>query len=70
MFIIKCKANGSIKRYKAKLMAKRFTQTYGIDYQETFTPNAKINSIQVLLSLVMNSNWLLHQMDIKNVFSN
>ncbi|WKA11488.1 hypothetical protein VitviT2T_028982 [Vitis vinifera] len=70
VFTIKSKANGSVERYKAKLVAKGFTQTYGIDYQETFAPVAKINSIRVLLSLAVNSNWPLHQLDVKNVFLN
>ena len=60
MFTIKSKADGSVERYKAKLVAKGFTQTYGIDYQETFAPVAKINLIRVLFSLVVNSNWPLH----------
>lgn len=51
-------------------MAKGFTQTYGIDYQETFVPVAKINSIRVLLSLAVNSNWPLYQFDVKNAFLN
>ena len=51
-------------------MAKGSTQTYGIDYQETFTPIAKMNSIRVLLSLAIQSNWPLYQLDMKNVFLN
>ena len=70
VFTVKCKANRSIERYKARLVAKGFTQTYGIDYQETFAPVAKINSIKILLSLAVNFNWPLHQLDIKNVFLN
>ena len=70
MFTIKSRANGSIERYKTRLVAKGFTQTYGIDYQETFTPIAKINSIRVLMSLAVNSNWPLHQLDVKNAFLN
>ena len=69
-FSVKYRVDGSIVRYKARLVAKGFTQTYGIDYQETFAPVAKINSIRVLLSLVVNSNWPLHQLDVKNAFLN
>ena len=49
-------------------MAKGFTQTYGVDYTETFAPVAKMNSIRVLLSLAVNQDWKLHQMDVKNAF--
>ena len=70
VIIVKCKADGSVERFKAKLMAKGFTQTYGVDYQETFAPVAKINSIRVLLSLVANYNWPIHQLDIKKAFLN
>ena len=55
---MKFKSDGSIERYKARLVAKGFTQTYGIDYQEMFSPVVKINSIRVLLSLVVYSNWM------------
>ena len=54
VFIIKHKANGTIDRYKARLVAKGFTYTFGVDYQETFAPMAKMNTIRVLLSLAAN----------------
>ena len=69
VFTRKHNADGNVERYKARLVAQGFTQTYGIDYEETFTPVAKLNSIRVLISLV-NLDWPLLQFDIKNVFLN
>ncbi|KAE8656569.1 hypothetical protein F3Y22_tig00116999pilonHSYRG00007 [Hibiscus syriacus] len=48
---IKYKANDNIERYKAKLVANGFTQTQGVDYQETFALVAKLSTVRVLLSL-------------------
>ena len=70
VFTMKYNANGSIQRCKAGLVAKGFTQTYGIDCQETFAPVAKLNTIGVLLSLAANLNWSLQQPDVKNAFVN
>ena len=64
----KFNSNGSIERHKARLVAQGFTQTYGIDYKETFAPVAKMNTVRVLLSVAVNNAWPLFQMDVKNEF--
>ena len=65
---MKLKADGSIERCEARLVANGYTQRYVIDYEETFAPVTKINTIRVLLSLAANLDWPLHQFDVKNAF--
>ena len=70
MFIVKYKLDGSLERYKARLVATGFAHTYDIDYLETFAPFAKLNSIRVLLSFAANLEWSLRHLDVKNAFLN
>ncbi|RVW29347.1 Retrovirus-related Pol polyprotein from transposon RE1 [Vitis vinifera] len=65
VFTIKYESDGSLEMYKARLVTKGITQTYDIDYLETFAPVAKSNTMRVLLSLAANLNWPLQQLDVK-----
>jgi hypothetical protein len=58
----------SVERKKARLVAKVFSQVEGIDYNETFSPVAKMNSICLVLSLVASHKWEVHHMDVRYTF--
>jgi len=70
VFKIKQGANGEVERYKARLVARGFTQTYGVDYNETFAPVTKFTSIRCILALAALEDMEIHQMDVKTTFLN
>lgn len=65
VYTVKHNPEGKVERFKACLVAKGYSQTYGIDYEETFAPVAKMNTIRTLISCSSNLEWDLHQLDIK-----
>ena len=67
-FSVKLHFDGSLDRYKARLVALGNKQEYGVDYEETFALVAKMTTIWTVLAIATSQSWQLHQMDVKNAF--
>jgi hypothetical protein len=70
IYKIKHVVDGSIEKYKARFVARGFSQIEGVDYDETFAPVARYTSIRSIIALVASMGWKLHQMDVKTSFLN
>ena len=68
IYKIKYNVDGSVNRYKARMVAKGYAQTHGINYDETFAPVTKMTTVRVVLAIVVAKGWHIHQMYVKNVF--
>jgi hypothetical protein len=61
---------GVVTRNKARLVAKGYSQVEGLDFEETFAPVARLESIHILLAYATHYDFKLYQMDVKSVFLN
>ena len=59
-----------MEKYKARFVARGFSQIEGIDYEDTFAPVARYSSIRTILALSAQMGWHIHQMDVKTGFCN
>ncbi|GKD76345.1 zinc finger, CCHC-type containing protein, partial [Tanacetum coccineum] len=70
IFKRKLKLDGTIEKFKARLVIQGFKQKSGIDYFDTYTPVARISNIRLLIAMASIHNLIIHQMDVKTSFLN
>ena len=70
IFKKKMKADGSIDKYKARLIIKGYKQKEGLNYFDTYSPVTRISSIRMLIAITAIHNLEIHQMDVKTAFLN
>ena len=70
VYKVKTGADGQIERYKARLVVQGFSQKYGDDYDETFCPVVRLESLRALMALAVQNGLKLHQVDVTTAFLN
>ena len=70
MFKIKRDAKGHVERYKARLVAKDYSQREGMDFKETFSPMSTKDSLRIIMAIMAHFELELHQMDTRTTFLN
>nr|GEU45474.1 zinc finger, CCHC-type [Tanacetum cinerariifolium] len=70
IFKRKLKVDGTVEKFKARLVIQGFKQKSGIDYFDTYAPVARISTIRLLISMASIHNQIIHQMDVKTTFLN
>ena len=68
ILVTKWNADGSLNKYKARLVARGFTQVHGLDYFDTFAPTVCLTSIRAMLAIANTTSMVCHSLDINTAF--
>ena len=69
-WICKIKKDGNVQKLKARMVARQFTQQPDIDFNETFAPVARMDTVRIVLAIAAQNKRHVHQMDVKSTFLN
>jgi histone deacetylase 1/2 len=70
IFRVEENPDGSVNKYKARLVAQGFSQTVGFDFTETFSPVIKPVTVRIILTRAVTFKWKVQQIDVNNAFLN
>jgi hypothetical protein len=70
VFVKKYNKEGDLQKYKARLVARGFSQIPGMDYDQTFAPVVRLETIRAILALAIENDWEIQQMDVKGTYLN
>jgi hypothetical protein len=69
-FKVKYNPDGTVDKYKARLVAQGFNQEFGIDYEDTYSPVASLSTFRLLYSIAVKKGWHVEHMDVKTAYLN
>jgi hypothetical protein len=70
VYRIKRKSDNTVDKYKARLVARGFTQIYGVDYFDTYSPVAKMASFRTILAIAARNDWDIESFDFNGAYLN